>query len=228
MITFDKVSLCHLAHCGLFDSFPDDVGRIIHTFIPHRTGYHQSCSVTGHPELGLKTTAISLPLIFCFRNWAGLRRDGSSLFTWCQLGGSVLIHVASLLPWDPHHSGVQPEFPTWQLASKRREAGQPLDVRAQRQCHPFCLILLVYQVFEQPEFRKGKLIPPLDGRGCTQTWDGVLFTPISGGTHPADNLPRCSFAILQHLLQLFIMHAFLLCVHMCSLLNDSTMACLSV
>ena len=52
MITFDKGFLCHLVHCGLFDSFPDDVGRIIHIFISRCTGYHQCCSITDPPKPG--------------------------------------------------------------------------------------------------------------------------------------------------------------------------------
>lgn len=95
MITFDKVSLCHLAHCGLFDSFPDDVGRIIHTFIPHRTGYHQSCSVTGHPELG---SSKPQPSHCLWSSASGIGQDLEEMVHLCSHGVSWVAQFSSTWP----------------------------------------------------------------------------------------------------------------------------------
>lgn len=67
----------------------------------------------------LHTTAVLLPGSLCFRNWAGLRRDGSSLLTQGQWVAQFSPTWPLSFPVTSPHSGVQPEFPTWRLVSKR-------------------------------------------------------------------------------------------------------------
>lgn len=79
-------------------------------------------------------------------------------------------------------------------AEAEAETGRPPEVRAQGGR------LLVTQASQQREFRGGNWFYLWVGGASRGHKEGALLAPVRSADHPADNLPKCSFCNLPHLL----------------------------